>query len=213
MIGQKFHRLTVIERAESTPGNRGKRWLCQCECGNQTIARNDSLKNGRSKSCGCYKNEQASKRIVSINKTHGMNNTPEHMCWKGLMNRCNNKNSPSYKDYGCRGIKVCESWKKFENLYKDMGKRPEGTSIDRIDVNGDYCPENCRWATIEEQSRNKRDNIHIEYKGQTKILTDWAKEINISVQTLYKRLYDYGYSVEEAFNSKLNEVRRKEIEV
>jgi len=94
-----------------------------------------------------------------------------------------------------------------------MGKRPEGMSIDRIDVNGDYCPENCRWATMEEQSRNKRDNIRIEYKGQTKILTDWAKEINISVQTLYKRLYDYGYSVEEAFNNKLNEIRRKGIEV
>ena len=198
MIGQKFHRLTVIERAESTPGNRGKRWLCQCECGNQTIARNDSLKNGRSKSCGCYKNEQASKRIVSINKTHGMNNTPEHMCWKGLMNRCNNKNSPSYKDYGGRGIKVCESWKKFENFYKDMGKRPEGTSIDRIDVNGDYCPENCRWASRQVQNNNTRKNKYITHNGETKTLSEWSRVYNIPVWKLSQRMLRDNLTFEES---------------
>ena len=198
MIGQKFHRLTVIERAESTPGNRGKRWLCQCECGNQTIARNDSLKNGRFKSCGCYKNEQASKGIVSINKTHGMNNTPEHMCWKGLMNRCNNKNSPSYKDYGGRGIKVCESWKKFENFYKDMGKRPEGTSIDRIDVNGDYCPENCRWASRQVQNNNTRKNKYITHNGETKTLSEWSRVYNIPVWKLSQRMLRDNLTFEES---------------
>jgi transposase len=92
----------------------------------------------------------------------------------------------------------------FENFYEDMGKRPEGMSIDRIDVNGNYCPENCRWASFEEQCRNKRDNKFISYKGQTKIISDWAKDLNISKQTLHKRLKDYNYSVDEAFNLKLH---------
>ena len=198
MIGQKFHRLTVIERAESTPGNRGKRWLCQCECGNQTIVRNDSIKKGRSKSCGCYKNELSSKRIVDINKTHGMSYTPEYRIWAKMHNRCNDKNSKSYNDYGGRGIMVCRSWKVFENFYEDMGKRPEGMSIDRIDVNGDYCPENCRWVTVNTQNNNKRNNRYISYKGETKTLSEWAEYFDMSKQKLWQRLIRDNLSFEEA---------------
>ena len=207
ITGNRYGRLTVTEHL-GVRGRRAHYWKCKCDCGKIVESSGDNLKKGNCKSCGCISKE------CDWNKTHSMSKTSEYKIWNSMKMRCINSKDASYYYYGGRGIKVCDRWiNSFENFYKDMGKRPEGTSIDRIDVNGDYCPENCRWATIEEQSRNKRDNIHIEYKGQTKILTDWAKEINISVQTLYKRLYDYGYSVEEAFNSKLNEVRRKEIEV
>jgi hypothetical protein len=198
IIGNRYGRLTVIEHL----GVRGRRvhyWKCQCDCGKNVESSGDNLKEGNCKSCGCISKE------CDWNKTHSMSNTSEYKIWNSMKMRCINSNSESYSYYGGRGIKVCDRWiNSFENFYEDMGKRPEGMSIDRIDVNGDYCPENCRWATMEEQSRNKRDNIHIEYKGQTKILTDWAKEINISVQTLYARLTKYGYSVEEALNLKLN---------
>jgi hypothetical protein len=201
MIGQKFHRLTIISQAPPTSGNRGKRWVCQCECGNQTIVRNDSLKNGRSKSCGCYSSEKSKERIIKINTSHGMANTPEYKTWTGILNRCNNQKSKSYKDYGGRGIQVCESWKKFENFYKDMGKRPEGTSIDRIDVNGDYCSENCRWATRQIQNNNTRKNKYITHNGETKTLSEWSRVYNIPVWKLSQRMLRDNLSFEEAILS------------
>jgi hypothetical protein len=201
MIGQKFHRLTVISQSQPTSGNRGKRWLCQCECGNQTIVRTDSLKNGRSKSCGCYSSEKSKERIVKINTTHGMANTPEYKTWTGMLDRCNNKKTPSYRDYGGRGIQVCESWKKFENFYKDMGKRPKGTSIDRIDVNGDYCSENCRWATRQIQNNNTRKNKYITHNGETKTLSEWSRVYNIPVWKLSQRMLRDNLSFEEAILS------------
>ena len=212
MIGQKFHRLTVIERAESTPGNRGKRWLCQCECGNQTIARNDLLKSGRFKSCGCYRNEKSSVRIKLINTTHGMSNSVEYKTWVQMILRCNNKNNNSYNNYGGRGIKVCDRWiNSFENFYEDMGKRLDGMSIDRIDVNGDYCPENCRWASMKIQSNNKRSNKYIKYNGETKTLSEWAEYFNMSKQKLWQRLIRDNLSFEEAILH--NDRRYKEVEV
>jgi len=198
ITGNKYSKLTVIEHL----GVRGRRthyWKCQCDCGKIIETSGDNLKRGKSKSCGCISKE------CSWNKTHGMSKTSEYTIWNSMKMRCVNSNSEAYSYYGGRGIKVCQRWMdSFENFYEDMGKRPDGMSIDRIDVNGDYCPENCRWTTNEEQSRNKRDNVYIEYDGKTKILSDWAKEINISVQSLYNRLTKYGYSVEEAFNLKLN---------
>lgn len=225
IIGNKYGRLTVIEHL-GVKVRRTHYWKCQCDCGNIIECSGDNLKKGNTKSCGCISKE------CDWNKTHGMTKTSEYHIWNSMKMRCINTKSDAYDNYGGRGIAVCDRWlDNFENFYADMGKRPEGMSIDRIDVNGDYCPKNCRWATVEEQSRNKRDNVYIEYNGQSKIISDWAKDLNISKQTLHKRLNDYDYSVEEAFNlelhhnksvkfsgennpmSKLDETKVKEIKV
>jgi hypothetical protein len=198
ITGHKYGRLTVLEHL----GVRERRthyWKCQCECGSIIEVSGSNLRSGKSKSCGCISKE------CSWNKKHGKTKSVEYAIWNSMKMRCNNLNNDSYDYYGGRGIKVCERWaNSFENFYEDMGKRPEGMSIDRIDVNADYCPENCRWATVEEQSRNKRDNVYIEYKGERKILSDWAKELNMSVPALSNRLNKYGYTIEEAFNTKIN---------
>lgn len=198
ITGNKYGRLTVIQHL-GVKTRRTHYWRCQCECGNIIETSGDNLKKGNSKSCGCISKE------CSWNKTHGMAKTTEYAIWNSMKMRCINPNNEAYSNYGGRGIKVCERWaNSFENFYQDMGKRPEGMSIDRINVNGNYCPENCRWATIEEQSRNKRDNVYIEYKGERKILSDWANDLNMSVAALSNRLNKYGYTIEEAFNIEIN---------
>lgn len=209
MIGEVFERLTVLSRAPSTKGNRGARWHCQCVCGNTTISRSDALKNGRAKSCGCHRAELGGKRMVEMHTTHGMYGTPEYKTWQSMLNRCRNENDPSYKNYGDRGISVCKSWEKFEGFYADMGERPEGFSIERIDVNGNYEPENCIWASSKDQGNNTRTNVRIEHKGITKTIAQWADEFSIPYWKLHQRLCRDGLSFAEAIIN--NDRRFKEI--
>lgn len=169
MTGQVFGRLTIVGRAANS--NRGcARWLCQCTCGNQKTILGDSLRLGTTVSCGCYRLERA---IASILK-HGMKGTPEYRCWVAMVSRCENKNVERYPSYGGRGITVCERWRaSFENFYSDMGPRPSTEhSIDRVDVDGNYEPSNCRWATKKEQANNARQNIKVVIGGRTLSLQD-----------------------------------------
>lgn len=126
--------------------------------------------------------------------------SPTYNSWRGMLERCKNASHTSYHNYGGRGIKVCDRWSDFQNFLEDMGPRPEGMSLDRKDPNGHYCPENCRWATDEEQARNRSDNRMLTYDGRTQCLADWAKELGIVSASLLERL-NTGWSVEQALGS------------
>lgn len=180
LTGKRFGRLTVIE--ESGRKNGGVVWRCKCDCGNEVCVRSNTLRRGRTVSCGCYNRERATK--------HGMGRTRLHGIWSNIRYRCGNLNNSRASDYGGRGIKVCDEWANSFEAFRDWalanGYRDDLT-IDRIDVNGDYEPSNCRWATLREQGRNKRNNVWLTCNGETHILTDWAKLTNQPKSRLWKR--------------------------
>jgi len=154
-VGDRHHRLQVICEA-SKDKHRHRRYVCKCSCGNIKVIIGQNLTNGRTKSCGCLQKEIVSS-ICKNRITHGMSNTTEYEIWASMKQRCLNNNDAAYKNYGGRGITICQEWiDSFETFYLDMGDRPKGRSIDRKNNNGPYCKENCRWGTRSEQTRNSR---------------------------------------------------------
>ena len=193
LTGKVFGRLAVVSDAGSN--KHGKvMWLCECECGTQSVVCGSDLRTGHTKSCGCLSRDVAS----SGNYKHGMEGIPIYKVWAGMLQRCNNPKNKRYKNYGGRGIKVCKRWDKFENFYADMDERPEGLTIERIDNDGNYEPSNCKWATRKENSRNTRTNRIIKYEGISRCLSAWAEELGINKGTLKNRLNKYPPQI--AFN-------------
>lgn len=195
VVGKRFGRLTVTGFV-GTKGDAGKRAICKCDCGAVKEVYVYSLTRGATKSCGCYNVEAARQRST----THGMTNTPTYRSWWHMKIRCLNPNNLLYPRYGARGIKVYSPWiASFAAFLADMEPCPEGSSLDRIDNNGDYTPENCRWATRLEQAQNTRRNVNITYKGRTMCAAAWARETGVPAQRLLRRIKD-GWSPERALN-------------
>lgn len=195
MIGKKFGKLTPIEEGGHMGGLLA--YKCQCDCGNIVTVRGPSLRSGNTTSCGCVHKAM----VGNLNKTHGLHNRPEYSVWQNMITRCTNQSTNCFHRYGGRGISVCDEWRNFEQFYADMGDRPDGMTLDRIDNNGPYSKENCRWATIGEQARNTRRTQLVEYKGKTQCLKDWANEVGIAYNTLRKRFVIYNWPFEKAITT------------
>lgn len=205
LVGKKFGRLTVIKRVEDhiyPSGYHRPRWLCLCECGNEVIVQACHLKSGNTTSCGCFHKEKAS----DANKKHGLYYTRLHKIWIGMKARCYNPNNKRFKNYGARNIKVCDEWKddfkcfydwSMANGYDETAEYMKCT-IDRIDVNDDYKPSNCRWVDIKTQNRNKRNNINITINGESHCLKDWCKILNLNYSTICSRINRSHWSIEKA---------------
>lgn len=194
MTGIRIGRLVVIGYLGPRPKQAS--WLCRCDCGNHTVVLGHNLRCSTTTSCGCLRVE--GKYQVSCRG-------PEYKTWVNMRTRCNNPKSSQFLDYGGRGIEICERWRKFENFYADMGPRPASEySLDRINVDGNYEPSNCRWATKEEQANNARSNIPLTYSDKTMNLAQWAREIAINEKTLYDRINKLGWSVERALTEPVN---------
>jgi len=196
LVGQRFGRLVVKEFAGR--GRGSVLWLCSCDCGNNSIVSGSNLKKGQTRSCGCYHKEF---RIIH-GATKGNKPTRTYNIFHGMLERCYNTKRPSYKDYGGRGIYVCDEWHSFP-VFRDWFESHvgEGEQIDRIDNNGPYAPWNCRGATRKEQARNTSRNINITWKGETLCLEDWAKRIGLSETTLWNRIRRFNWPIEKALTT------------
>ena len=191
--GQKFNRMTAISYSHTLKSHRY--WKCKCECGNYTIVQIRAVVSGNTKSCGCYNKEKVQK-TGKANKTHGYSTSKIYKLWWSIVQRCNNKKSKMYKDYGAKGIKICEEWLKFDNFLKEMGDRPSNLyTVRRINIDKDYEVSNCKWAIYE------RNGMLIEYDEKKQTLSKWAEELNVDVGVLYRRVVLKHWSMERAITT------------
>ena len=198
LTGQKFGRLTVVRFDHKENGR--KYYLCQCDCGNFKIVSNHSLKSGNTKSCGCLHKEILIQRNKD-NRVHHPENERLLRIWRAMLHRCYKETDEHYDYYGGRGIKVCDDWHDFEAFQKWalVNGYADNLTIDRLDGNKDYCPENCSWATMTVQNNHKSDTKWLTYKGKTQSLSDWCRELGLDYFRTKTRLNSLGWSVEDAF--------------
>lgn len=201
-IGKRYGRLLVTGFSHKV--GRLYYYNCLCDCGKEVVKSSIYLFRPQTfphQSCGCWHREVN----IKASQTHKMSKTPTYKTWCEIKHRCYNSNCSHYKNYGARGIKMCDMWfYSYENFLDDMGERPEGMSIDRIDVNGDYEPSNCRWADSETQCNNRRNNIYIEYNGETKTLKQWCDIFEMDYQNIkgayHRGLHSFEWLVEKYKN-------------
>lgn len=190
--------LTILGAAPSIRKNR-PRLRCMCSCGTIFISDATHIYGGHTKSCGCLKIA----RINALNSTHGLSKTVEYRIWRLMRSRCNAPTDKRYPEYGARGIYVCDEWNSFEKFLEDMGSRPTRLhSIDRIDVNGPYSKENCRWATQKQQCNNKRNNVLVAHGGRSQTIQQWAEELSIPQSTVHRWIRVYGKTLGDLISSR-----------
>lgn len=191
---KQYTRITVLS-TERVPGVKDKMAACICHCGKHFSASFSKVNLGQTRSCGCQGRAATRARLT----THGMRNTKEYAAWCNMRDRCANAEAQAYANYGGRGIKVCDIWMaSVEQFIADMGPCPDGLTLERIDVNGNYEPGNCRWATVKEQNRNRRDSINVEFCGRTMNLADLAESTGVPYRHLRYRIKKRGMSADEA---------------
>lgn len=206
LIGRRYERLIVVAPAQRPKGKTTRRfWLCRCDCGNEVVLSTAEFNKGAVRSCGCYHREEASERMRKTKTTHGKTNTRLYGIWGSMKGRCYLQSSTDYPWYGGRGIKVCDEWKDsfetfekwaIENGYDPSAPRGKYT-IDRIDSNGDYCPQNCRFLTQKEQCNNRRNTRRIEFKGKSHTISEWAEITGLPAKTIRERLRYHKWSIED----------------
>jgi len=195
LSGQKFGKLTAIKRVGKDSQGTSL-WHCLCDCGNTSTVRVSALKNGGTKTCGCSYGEAGI--------THGLSRKPIYSVWQAMIQRCHNSSNPAYKYYGVRGITVCDKWRNsFQAFFDDMGHAEKGMSIDRIDNDKGYSPDNCKWATLKEQANNKRDNRYITHNGITKTICDWSISLGGHRCLVGKRIDELGWDEIRAVTTKV----------
>lgn len=199
IAGVRFGKLVAIAHVGSRNGRR--LWSCKCDCGGAITARAMSLQSGNTKSCGCLRADLARERFTKHGAKADHKVRGEYLAWSLMRDRCNNPNNKSFNRYGGRGIRVCSRWEDFASFLLDMGPRPPGATIDRIDGSKGYEPENCRWATRKEQARNRDYCIRVDWNGKERFLWDLADEHGIPVHTVHQRLHR-GWSIERAVTQK-----------
>lgn len=189
LVGQRFGRLVVVALVKDEAGsNIPTRWMCACDCGKTTIVRGYNLRSGGTNSCGCLARERASERT----KIHGEAGTRIHHIWNHMKQRCENPTNRAYRLYGGRGISVCDEWHEytsFRDWAMDNGYQ-DNLTLDRIDVNGNYEPSNCRWITLREQQQNKRNNVRLTFMGETRTICDWAEVLGCFPSAVYRTVLD-----------------------
>lgn len=206
LTGQRFGRLVVLEFSGYDKNHKAL-WNCKCDCGEQKVVRANELRSGKTHSCGCLHKQQLSERRTK----HRGRGTRLYSIWKNMKARCYNPNNEKFPIYGGRGISVCPEWRTDFKPFRDWALShgyQDDLTIDRIDVNGNYCPENCRWANAIQQMRNKQHNHLITYKNTTKTLAEWAEQFHIDRRTISRRL-NQCWTVEEAFETPVGQRRKK----
>lgn len=195
--GHRFGRLVAICRV-SIPGERPS-WRFRCDCGVETVKRMSDVTTGRTRSCGCLSRETAAVRRRTHGHAVGYSASPTLRAWNEMKKRCLNRNAKRFQDYGGRGITICDRWLSFENFLEDMGERPApNLSLDRIDNDGDYEPNNCRWATNKEQCRNQRKTVFVQHEGKSVSLAEFAEIMGVNYWTLHWRVRRCGHDPHEA---------------
>ena len=214
IVGRRHGRLVVLD-AWKEPSKNGKRVVtkcrCQCDCGNICVKNYEQMRAGNSRSCGCLKSESSSSRALLRNMKHGWSRTKLYKTWRDMKYRCEDPKTQRYKSYGGRGISVCKEWDESFEPFRDWALENGyhvGLTIDRIDVNGNYEPSNCRWATKDEQGRNKQNTHWVTAFGETKTIREWSEKFGIGRTTIENRLLK-GWADEDAVSKPIRKPKSK----
>lgn len=196
--GQRFGRLVAIQNTGRKTKSGNFIWICQCDCGKQTEANTGALKTGQKISCGCYKVD----RMSQLNKTHGGRNERLYLVWMDMRRRCNDKKDIQFSNYGARGISVCKEWEDYANFRKwaeESGYNQDAKvgkcTLDRIDTNKGYSPDNCRWVDMKVQNNNRRNNLLLTYNGKTQTAAQWERELGLYKGSVSRHIR-LGWSIE-----------------